>query len=131
MVEMWILRSKLGLQVLGAHITDRQSSAADTIQMPSHAETGQEPRSKIASITLKSALRSTTSSPCTNSPLERIFCDNHWEWKYSMKNHVDTLHTGAVRMRKGDQVGQKFLKRIVVSEDEKTAVKASLQKDLK
>ena len=48
-----------------------------------------------------------------------------------MKSHVDTLHTGAVRMRKGDRVGQKFLKRIVVSEDEKTAVKASLQKDLK
>ena len=47
-----------------------------------------------------------------------------------MKSHVDALHTGAVSMRKGDWVGQEFLKRIVVSEDDKTAVKASLQEDL-
>ena len=43
-VEMLILRSKRGLQVLGAHTTDWQSSAADAFQMPSCAETGQEPR---------------------------------------------------------------------------------------
>ena len=48
-----------------------------------------------------------------------------------MNDHVETQHTGEVRMRKDDSVGQDFLKSIVVSEDEKTAVKVSLQKDLK
>ncbi|CBJ29558.1 hypothetical protein Esi_0150_0078 [Ectocarpus siliculosus] len=84
----------------------------------------------IVSITLNSAKKNTKNMPCTNVPMGFIFC-NRWEWKFSMSNHVDELHAADAKLRKTDSKGQQFLESIIVGEDEKKAVGAMLQKDLK
>ncbi|CAN0400512.1 unnamed protein product, partial [Ectocarpus sp. 8 AP-2014] len=87
----------------------------------------------IVSITLNSAKKHTKNMPCTNVPMECIFC-NRWEWKYSMStipvltNY--TLRTRKKLRKKTDSKGQQLLESIIVGEDEKKAVGAMLQKDL-
>ncbi|CAN0022473.1 unnamed protein product [Ectocarpus sp. 6 AP-2014] len=68
--------------------------------------------------------------PPTNVPMECIFC-SRWEWKYSMSTHVDDLHAAYAKLRKTDSKGPQFTQSISVDEDEKKAVGAMLQKDLK
>ncbi|CAN0193227.1 unnamed protein product [Ectocarpus sp. 8 AP-2014] len=48
-----------------------------------------------------------------------------------MSTHVDELHAADAKLRKADSKGQQFLESIIVGEDEKKAVGAMLQKDLK
>ncbi|CAB1096263.1 unnamed protein product [Ectocarpus sp. CCAP 1310/34] len=84
----------------------------------------------FVSITLSSAKKSTKNMPCTNVPMECIFC-NQWEWKYSVSRNVDELHAADAKLRKTDSIGRQFLEDIFVSEDAKKAVGVMLEKGIK
>jgi len=90
-------------------IVVRKGRAAPQIHSTCTLAPRVDPHGSAVDVGLKSASKSTTSTPCTNVPLKFLFCEpDRWVWKYCMSYHVEDKHASLVALWKNDPVTETF-----------------------
>ena len=86
-------------------IVVRKGRAAPQIHSTCTLAPRVDPRGSAVDVGLKSASKSTTSTPCTNVPLKFLFCEpDRWVWKYCMSYHVGLSDTQVDELRSQNTV---------------------------